>query len=142
MMTDIKEIEPKLTNLGTEKDEIFVPAGFENIIINTAKTAYKGLEKYMSIKSVEFTPWQELEDADQKHYIGRAAYFFAYPEAEIEAPHEAWKLRMQLSGFEYGLDTKNQKQHPHIMPFAKLPEELQVADAIFKGVVSGILESD
>ena len=56
-----------------------------------------------------------------------------------EASHESWMAQKIADGWVYGA-VKNPeiKEHPCIVPFAKLPVEQQAKDFLFRGVVHAL----
>ena len=62
------------------------------------------------------------------------------PDAGPEASHASWMAQKVAEGWVYGAykDPEN-KRHPCLVPFGKLPVEQQAKDFIFHGVVHALM---
>lgn len=70
---------------------------------------------------IKLPAFEKLDRKDQQFYISRVAHYIAYPNAEVSAPHEAWKLKVMLNGWSYG-SAFNPKlfTDPRLVPFEEM----------------------
>lgn len=80
--------------------------------------------------------WEEAPDWQKKSAKEGVKYHLNNPNSQPEDSHNSWLEAKQKDGWKYGeeKDPEN-KLHPCIMPFNKLPIEQQRKDEIFVGIV-------
>lgn len=119
-----------------DDEETFVPESAVDQITALARCAHGVLMQYSLAYGQQLKQWDEMCEKDQKHLVGRIAHFMTYPEAEASAPHEAWRMRILLSGWSYGSEfNADRKTRPDLCYFSQLPPEQQACDFIIKGLV-------
>ncbi len=119
-----------------DDEETFVPESAVDQITALARCAHGVLMQYSLAYGQQLKPWDEICEKEQKHIIGRIAHFMTYPEAEASAPHEAWRMRILLSGWSLGPKlSAERKTRPDLCYFSQLPPEQQACDFIIKGLV-------
>ncbi len=132
-----ESIDQELVNIGDE-EEVFVPMNAVEQIMCLAQFCHDVLSSYSKAYGQELSAWDGLSKSEQQHYVGRVAHFMTYPDADASAPHEAWRLRIQLNGWSYGnkFDAVR-KTRSDLCYFSQLPPEQQASDFIIKGIVAG-----
>ncbi len=80
-------------------------------------------------------PWQ------RESAIRGVEYALAHPDAPASSQHEAWLNDKLREGWVYAaVKDPTKKHHPCILPYAELPPEQRVKDALFLAVVRALQE--
>lgn len=89
-----------------------------------------------SIGDTSLVPWDEAPDWQKKSAI-KGAELALTQDVTAEQLHESWMAQKVQDGWVYG-ETKDveKKTHPCMVPYAELPAEQRVKDAIFRSVVA------
>ena len=80
--------------------------------------------------------WEDAPEWQKSSALKGVQFHIDNPNAGPEATHNAWLNDKILNGWDYGKvkDVEN-KYHPCILPFSKLPKEQQAKDYIFRQLV-------
>jgi hypothetical protein len=80
--------------------------------------------------------WEDAEDWQKESSLDGVKFLCDTPDAAFQTCHERWLYTKQRAGWRWGAkkDPEN-KLHPCIMPFGKLPPDQQMKDRIFHGIV-------
>lgn len=84
--------------------------------------------------------WEEAPEWQKTSAINGVKFHIDNPDAGPEASHNAWFAEKILDGWDYGKvkDVEN-KYHPCLVYFSKLPKEQQAKDYLFRQVVHSLL---
>ena len=84
-------------------------------------------------------PWDSAEQWQKDSAINGVQFQLANPDAPASASHDNWMREKTDAGWVYG-HTKDpdNKRHPCIIPFDRLPPNQQAKDHLFKNVVSAL----
>lgn len=125
----------KFVDIGTD-EETFVPESAVEQITSLSRFAHGVLSGYSKAFGQELSAWNNLNDKEQGHIIGRVAHFMTFPEAEASAPHDSWRMRLALSGWSMGaMFNAETKTRPDLHFFNQLPPEQQAQDYIIKSII-------
>lgn len=92
------------------------------------------LEYCRAIGDMSQLPWDQAERWQQESCRRGIAGVLAGNNPELQ--HEAWMADKLASGWVYGLVKDPEKlTHPCLVPYAELPPEQRLKDAIYVGVV-------
>lgn len=83
--------------------------------------------------------WDDAPPWQKESAINGVRFHRNNPDASPEHSHQEWLDEKEEAGWTYG-ETKNpeEKTHPCIVPFEKLPKEQQAKDFIFQAVVHAL----
>jgi hypothetical protein len=95
-----------------------------------AKTCHEVNRAYCaSIGDNSQPPWENAPDWQKESAIKG-------PGSSPKASHDSWLEEKRLNGWKYGpVKDPEKKEHPCFVPYAELPKEQQVKDALFIAVV-------
>jgi len=83
--------------------------------------------------------WDDAPDWQKESAIEGVKFHLKNPEAKPSASHESWMEHKSMDGWQYGPEKDpEQKLHPCMVPFNKLPPEQQAKDVLFKSVVDAL----
>jgi len=83
--------------------------------------------------------WDKAEQWQRDSAIMGVKFRFDNHTATKDAQHNAWMADKVNQGWVYGpVKDTNQKTHPCIVPFEKLPEHQQKKDALFVAIVDAL----
>lgn len=94
----------------------------------------------VSLGDASIQGWDEAPEW-QKHSVRVGVIeHIKNPSISPAQSHENWMSLKLRDGWRYG-DTKcaEQKTHPCLLPYGELPDDQKRKDALFKGVVTGML---
>ena len=85
-------------------------------------------------------PWDELTDERKVATIEAVVFIVDHPTAGAAAPHEEWLNNKMRDGWQYGpVKDLEKKEHPGLVPYAKLPPKQWAKDALFKAVIQTLI---
>jgi hypothetical protein len=84
-------------------------------------------------------PWIEAPEWQKLSAIKGVEHRLANPESLPEDSHKSWIMEKEESGWKYGeVKDENLKTHPCMVPYAKLPLEQRLKDALFIAIVDAL----
>ena len=84
-------------------------------------------------------PWIEAPEEARQSAIAGVHAILAHEIASPEAAHEAWMARKIELGWTFGeVKDFEAKTHPCLVPYAELPTEQRVKDALFFAIVTSL----
>jgi hypothetical protein len=93
-----------------------------------------------SIGEIPQKPWDELNDKQRNATIEAVIFIIDHPSAGTAAPHEEWLNNKMRDGWRYGPSKDlEKKEHPGLVPYAELPPEQWVKDALFKAIIQTLV---
>src|SRR5258708_1659634 len=103
-------------------------------IVHEANRAY-----CQSIGDDSQPPWADAPDWQRQSAIKGVQGILNGTITRPEQSHEGWLAEKKATGWKYG-PTKNPeaKEHPCFVPYAELPPEQRLKDAIFFGIVKAM----
>lgn len=83
--------------------------------------------------------WEDAPEWQKSSALKGVQFHIDNPNAGPEATHNSWLDDKILNGWDYGKvkDVEN-KYHPCILPFSKLPKEQQAKDYMFRQLVHSL----
>lgn len=108
-----------------------------------AKIAHEANRAYCETLGDTSQPrWEDAPDWQQESARMGVVFHLEHPEASASASHESWLAQKEKEGWVWG-ETKNpeKKEHPCCVPYEKLPEEQQIKDYLFRGIVHAISDT-
>lgn len=99
------------------------------------------VQKFCGDKTVSPT-WEEADDEQKLSAESGVGFLVKHLQLgntnNPELMHNHWMERKIAAGWKYGpVKDFEAKTHPQLVPFKELPEEQQLKDWIFSGIVSG-----
>jgi hypothetical protein len=87
-------------------------------------------------------PWTDLPIALQGSTLRGVDYVITHPEDTAAEQHAEWMRERLAAGWVHG-DVKDSvaKTHPNLVPYEQLSAQQQAKDALFRGVVTAMLEA-
>ena len=80
--------------------------------------------------------WLAAPEWQRESAIDGVKFHLSAPNAGPEASHESWCDTKVADGWKYGaVKDEVKKEHPCLVPFAKLPVDQQAKDFIFSAIV-------
>ncbi len=81
-------------------------------------------------------PWDNAPDWQRSSAVDGIEGILSGRIAHPEQSHESWLAEKQRTGWTYGpVKNAETKEHPCFVPYAELPANQRVKDAIFFGIV-------
>jgi len=81
-------------------------------------------------------PWDNAPDWQKNSAISGVKMHIKKPEAGPEESHQSWMDQKIKEGWKFGeIKDEEEKTHPCIVEFNKLPKEQQAKDFIFRAIV-------
>lgn len=81
-------------------------------------------------------PWEKAEDWQKESAINGVMFFIKHPEMTAEDGHINWMKEKEDGGWKYGkIKNPEEKTHPCMVEYSKLPIEQQIKDHIFQSIV-------
>lgn len=91
-----------------------------------------------SERSWETAPWRQKQSA-----IAGVVFVTINPEAPPSKAHENWLEQKIEEGWKYGSEKdEDNKIHPCILPYEKLPEDQKMKDRLFRSIVLALIEGE
>lgn len=82
------------------------------------------------------TSWEEAPDWQKQSAVAGVANIFKQPTTSAEKSHENWMLQKYAEGWKWGpVKDPDKKEHPAMVPYAHLPEEIRRKDRLFVAIV-------
>lgn len=86
--------------------------------------------------------WDEAPAWQQRTVMKGVWHIAENPDTYPEKSHENWLREKEADGWIYGpVKDAEKKQHPNMVPYADLPDEQRIKDAIFIETVKGVLRA-
>lgn len=83
--------------------------------------------------------WDETEDWQRESSVLGVKWRLENPDAPASAQHDEWVKEKLKHGWSYGtVKNPEQKVHPCVVPYDRLPIEQRAKDALFVGVVNSL----
>lgn len=83
--------------------------------------------------------WDDAPQWQKDSAISGVRFHLKNPDATADASHNNWMKEKIGDGWQYGQDKDPEnKLHPCIVPFEKLPKHQQAKDVLFKGTVDAL----
>lgn len=80
--------------------------------------------------------WENAPDWQKSSAINGVKFHLDNPNSLPSASHNSWLEEKRKAGWSYGpIKDPEKKQHPCFVPYESLPEEQQIKDYIFSGIV-------
>lgn len=116
------------------------PAKTKLTIEDAAKLCHKVNKIYCSILGDDSQPnWGGAPDWQRNSAINGVKAFLANPQITPEQSHQSWLAQKQAEGWVFGkVKDPEKKTHPCMKPYAELPQEQKIKDALFTGVLRAI----
>lgn len=87
--------------------------------------------------------WNEAEQWQRQSAIRGVQYAEGHMDAPASAQHDSWAADKLRDGWKFGeVKDADKKEHPCLVPYAKLPIEQRTKDHLFKAVVRAFLDSN
>lgn len=84
-------------------------------------------------------PWEEAPQWQRESAINGVRFHMSNPDAGPDNSHIEWLKEKEANGWTYGpVKNEQQKEHPCIVPYEKLPVEQQAKDYIFRAIVHAL----
>jgi len=84
-------------------------------------------------------PWDAAPQWQKDSAINGVKHAQENPNAKPSDSHESWLAEKTAAGWKYGsVKDPEKKEHPCFVPYADLPAEQKVKDAIFLAVARGL----
>lgn len=111
------------------------------IIVAIARIAHEANRAYCeTIGDYSQIEWLGAPDWQRNSATLGVQYHLDNPDARPEGSHNSWLQQKLGDGWTYGpVKDAEKKEHPCIVPYAKLPFEQQMKDYIFGGVVKAMI---
>lgn len=85
--------------------------------------------------------WDDAEEWQRKSAIAGVLYLLKEPGASAEMQHDAWCALKTADGWKFGEQKDaEEKTHPCLVPYAKLPEEQKAKDRLFQNIVRAFIQ--
>lgn len=83
--------------------------------------------------------WDDAPNWQKESAINGVKFHLENPDAKAAASHNSWLLEKEQAGWKYGeVKDAEAKTHPCFVPFSELPEEQQIKDYLFKGIIESV----
>jgi hypothetical protein len=87
-------------------------------------------------------PWGRAAQSQRDSLVAGVLNVINNPGTTPEKSHESWLAEKVRTGWSYGpVKDHRKKTHPCFRPYAELPPEQRVKDALFLGVVRALLSA-
>lgn len=84
--------------------------------------------------------WEHAPSWQKESAVAGVAAIVANPETTPEQSHQGWLRHKEADGWTFGpVKDASLKQHPCMVPYAELPPEQRLKDALFGAVVRACL---
>lgn len=109
-------------------------------IVAIAKVAHEANKAWCEANGDHSQPsWDDAPEWQRESAISGVLFHFNNQDAGDSASHDAWMRHKVSDGWVYGeIKDSNAKTHPCLVPFAELPHQQQVKDALFRSIVHAI----
>lgn len=86
--------------------------------------------------------WAEAPKWMKLSTIAGVRYHITHPKAPAAgAIHEEWVRQQVINGWSFGpVEDAERKQHPHMVPFEYLPDEVQATGRLFRAIVHALVD--
>jgi hypothetical protein len=109
------------------------------IIADIARIAHEATRQLAMVYNETRTAWEALSDDLQQLIIQRVREHLEHPEQSAQSTHDAWVDRRLLEGWQYAADLNLQeRRHPHLMPFHKLPPRERARQTLFVSTITAL----
>lgn len=112
-----------------------------DLVLRAARTAHEVNRIYCrSIGDTSQLPWHDSPSWQVNSAIAGVEAIVANPNQTPEQSHESWLAHKIADGWVYGpVKDTDKKEHPCMVPYADLPDEQRIKDALFTTTVKAIL---
>ena len=109
------------------------------VMADIAFIAYDAIRRFVLVFGEDFPDWLDLEDDHQQLFLQLVREYLEHPDWSAERLHEAWLDTRQIEGWRYSpeVDLEN-KLHPSMVPFAKLPDREQAKTRLTASVIASL----
>lgn len=109
----------------------------EHYVERIAKVCHEANRAYCAgIGDKTQLPWEQAPQWQKDSAINGVRFANENPDAPPSASHENWLRQKEADGWKYGpIKNEATKEHPCFVPYADLPHEQRIKDALFLGVV-------
>ena len=108
-----------------------------------AKVCHETNRAYcLSIGDNSQNHWNRAAEWQRQSAREGVKFALANPDAPASASHEVWLKDKEADGWKFGpVKSLAKKEHPCMVPYAKLPPEQQLKDHLFRAVVRAFAEA-
>lgn len=106
--------------------------------IHIAEITHTLLNNYKEHTNQENTiEWEKAPSRIKEDSINGVLYHLKNPDASDEDTHNKWMEEKISNGWKYGNElNENNKEHPHLVSYDKLPDNIKLLDHLFKSTVN------
>lgn len=107
-----------------------------------AKVCHEANRAYCAaLGDLSQTAWEQAPEWQKDSAIKGVEFNIANPDAPASASHDSWLAVKEADGWKYGeVKDAEKKEHPCYVPYAQLPKDQQLKDALFKAVVAALTQ--
>lgn len=88
------------------------------------------------LKDFSQPAWEDAPEWQRESAINGVKFHRANPDAGPDGSHENWLKEKLATGWKYGpVKNPDTKEHPCCVPYAELPPEQRLKDALFISIV-------
>ena len=92
-----------------------------------------------SLGDLTQTTWDNAPDWQKESAINGVQFHMDNPDSKPSDSHENWMKEKESDGWVFGeVKDPEKKEHPCMVPYDQLPQEQQVKDALFIGIVRAL----
>ena len=105
-----------------------------------AKVCHEANRAYCQALADNSQPtWEDAPEWQKSSAISGVNFHLTYPEATPDLSHKRWYELKFAEGWKYGpVKRADKKEHPCMVHFRALPEDMKVMDCLFKAVVDAL----
>lgn len=109
----------------------------DQLIRQVAKIAHEANRAYCeTIGDMSQPLWKDAPTWQRDSAMNGVAFHLANPDASPADSHENWMAVKRAEGWKYGpIKNADNKTHPCMLPYDRLPIEQRIKDSIFKSIV-------
>jgi hypothetical protein len=109
------------------------------VMADIAFIAYDAIRRFVLVFGDDFPEWFDLEEGHQQLFLQLVREYLEHPDWTAERLHEAWLDTRRIEGWRYSpeVDLDN-KLHPSMVPFAKLPDREQAQTRLTASVIASL----
>ena len=102
--------------------------------------AYDAVSRFAQVQGADLVNWDDLSDDEREFFIQRVQEYAVHGDWPAHRLHESWLDLRRQEGWTYAPDAAlDEKHHPWMVPFAKLPAQDQASVRLTASVTQSLL---